>query len=266
MTIRDIVAKHSYQELLNLLHWFHHQGPIPVIIGGWAVYAYNSYLGSVDIDLVGPSTGGLFDATIEAYERERGYQALTTGPLYLGTSFRKPIYDSNEIVGYMEIDACTYENDHPKTFHEDPKKELPYSLCQRSHLTTNIQFNKNCEAKIPNKTLRLLYKLKALRDRQYDLEEKSGILGIERLAWLRSKIIKDGSDLISLIYLNPQTSIIRQEIETKILKEIIEEFRLEFCIESISKLSSMELSCQQYRNINSATVKEWTSKLLNEIK
>jgi hypothetical protein len=165
----------------------------------------------------------------------------------------------------MEIDACTYEND-PKTFHEDPRKELPYSLCQRRHLTTNIQFNKNCEAKIPTKTLLLLYKLKALRDRQYDLEEKRGILGAERLAWLRSKIIKDGSDLISLIDSNPQTSIIQQQIETKILKEIIEEFRLEFCIESISNLPSMQQSCQQYRNINPTTVKEWTSKLLNEIK
>ena len=98
---RDLLARHSYRELLDLLLWFHHQGPIPVLIGGWAVYSYNSYLGSVDIDLVGPSMGGLFDATLEGFERERGYQAVTSGPVYMGTSFRKPTYDVDEIVGYM---------------------------------------------------------------------------------------------------------------------------------------------------------------------
>ena len=31
-------------------------GPIPTIIGGWTVYFYNSYFGSIDIDIVGPAT------------------------------------------------------------------------------------------------------------------------------------------------------------------------------------------------------------------
>ena len=75
MAKRNILANHSFEELKDLLLWFHHRGPIPTIIGGWAVYSYNSYLGSVDIDLVGPSMGGLFDATLEGFERERGYQA-----------------------------------------------------------------------------------------------------------------------------------------------------------------------------------------------
>jgi hypothetical protein len=66
-----LIARRSYQELLDLLLWFHHQGPTPIVIGGWAVYLYNSYTGSVDIDLVGPSMGGLFDATLESFERER---------------------------------------------------------------------------------------------------------------------------------------------------------------------------------------------------
>jgi len=55
---KRILAEHSYRELLSLLDWFYLHGPIPIIIGGWAVFFHNSYLGSADIDLVGPSMGG----------------------------------------------------------------------------------------------------------------------------------------------------------------------------------------------------------------
>jgi len=264
MASLSIIAEHSYNELLDLLLWFHHQGPVPIIIGGWAVYSYNSYLGSVDIDLVGPSTGGLFDATLESFERERGYQAVTSGPLYLGTSFRKPIYESGLLKGYMEIDACTYEND-PRGFHENPRKELPYSLCARKDLVTDIELGQNCEAKIPHKSLLFLYKLKALRDRQHDLEQDRGVLGAERIAWLSSKIIKDGSDLISLLDPNPQSSLVKQRLNPTIVKELIQEFNLQFCLESIPKLPSMALSCAQYRNVKSTTVNHWANELLSQI-
>lgn len=264
MENRNLLAEHSFEEMQDLLLWFHHQGPVPIIIGGWAVYSYNSYLGSVDIDLVGPSMGGLFDATLEGFERERGYQAVTSGPMYLGTSFRKPIYEEDEVVGYMEIDACTYENDL-KSFHEDERKELPYSLCGRPGLVTDVTMGHNCEAKIPSKSLLFLYKLKALRDRSYDVEEGLGVLGAERLAWLRSKIIKDASDLISLLDPNPDTSIITQAIDPNILRELIEEFDLQFCMESIENLPNMELSCIQYRNIDSEVVLGWVSELLEQI-
>ncbi|MCW4051078.1 MAG: hypothetical protein NWE89_15245 [Candidatus Bathyarchaeota archaeon] len=264
MEQRNLLAVHSYKELIDLLLWFHHQGPIPIIIGGWAVYSYNSYLGSVDIDLVGPSMGGLFDATLEGFERERDYQAVISGPFYLGTAFRKPIYDSDEIIGYMEIDACTYEND-PRVFHENSSKELPYSLCDRTGLVIDVTLEKNCEARIPNKSLLFLYKLKELRDRQFDVQDKAGVLGAERLAWLRSKIIKDGSDLISILDPKPDSYLVEQTIDPAIMRELIQEFGLEFCLESISYLPLMETSCVQYRNVNSSKVHQWVSELLSQI-
>jgi hypothetical protein len=257
----EIIAQYSYKELLDLLLWFHYQAPVPIIIGGWAVYFYNSYLGSVDIDLVGPSMGGLFDATLEGFERERGYQAVTSDPLHLGTSFRKPIIDSGELLGYIEIDACTFEND-PRNFHEDPSKELPYSLCRRKDLVLDVSLERNREAKIPTKALLLLYKLKALRDRQFDLQERIGVLSLERQAWLRSKIVKDGSDLISLLDPDPESYFVQQDIDTLILQELILEFKLEFCLESIENLPSMRNSCEQYRNIDPSTVNTWVSELL----
>ena len=48
METRQILAEPSRAQALII--WFHHRGPIPVIIGGWAVYFHNSYLGSYTIN------------------------------------------------------------------------------------------------------------------------------------------------------------------------------------------------------------------------
>jgi hypothetical protein len=258
-----VVARHSYQELLDLLLWFHHQGPTPILIGGWAVYLYNSYTGSVDIDLIGPSMGGLFDATLEGFERERGYQPVTFGPVYLGTSFRKPIIEAGELHGYMEIDACTYEND-VRGFKENPLKELPYELCSREGMTIQVTLARDCEALVPVKPLLFLYKLKALRDRQHDLREQGAVLGYERAAWLRSKIVKDGADLISLLDPGDYPRVVSQRFDAGKLKEIIDEFDLGFVVESIESLPLMQESRQQYRNIDERSVKQWVSRILSK--
>ncbi|MGQ9720962.1 MAG: hypothetical protein ACUVXA_06515 [Candidatus Jordarchaeum sp.] len=61
----EIIVEDSYKELVSLLKWFSFFGPIPTIIGGWAVYFYNSYFGSIDIDIVGESYQGRFMDIIE---------------------------------------------------------------------------------------------------------------------------------------------------------------------------------------------------------
>jgi len=63
-----VTVRESYNELVSFLRYFRHHGTL-VVIGGWAVYFYNPYYGSVDIDVVGPSMNGSFDEIIEAYER-----------------------------------------------------------------------------------------------------------------------------------------------------------------------------------------------------
>lgn len=179
MEERRILAKHSYNELLALLKWFHKRGPIPIIIGGWAVYFYNSYLGSVDIDLVGYSMGGLFDQHLSTFERSQGYEEITTAPLGLGKTRRKTVKVNNATVGHIEIDACTYESDQ-KTFHENPEKTLPYQLCSRPDYTTHLDLGNGLEAYIPRKSLLLLCKIKALRDRTHDLRTKGATLSTRR--------------------------------------------------------------------------------------
>ena len=75
----EVLIEDSYNELVSLLKWFSLFGPIPTIIGGWAVYFYNSYFGSIDIDIVSPSHQGHFTDLIERYERTHGYEFMEKG-------------------------------------------------------------------------------------------------------------------------------------------------------------------------------------------
>ncbi|MDH5266458.1 MAG: hypothetical protein OEW62_02130 [Candidatus Bathyarchaeota archaeon] len=128
MASYEVLAEESYSELLSILEWFSHFSLIPTLIGGWAVFVYNSYFGSVDIDLVGTSMRGSFLDTIERYERSHGYEEVRSAGLGIEVAHRKPIYRENKFFGYVEIDVCTFEAD-VGSFHEDSSKKLPYELC-----------------------------------------------------------------------------------------------------------------------------------------
>lgn len=129
----EILVEDSYNELTSLLKWFSLFGPIPTIIGGWAVYFYNSYFGSIDIDIVGPSHQGRFIDLIERYERTHRYQFITKDELGLEVTSRKPVTQNGKVIGYMEIDACTFEDPKPSSFHENPNRQLPYSLLLKNN-------------------------------------------------------------------------------------------------------------------------------------
>lgn len=195
-----VTVRASYRELLGFLRHFRHFGA-PVIVGGWAVYFYNPYYGSVDIDVVGPSHGGAFDEIIEGYERSHGYEILQRDPLGTEITAMKPIYSKGrkKKIGEMEIDACTYERTGVSQFHEDSTKVLPYSLCDRDACRREVSVAKNAVCYVPSKALLALFKVKARRDRTYDIRTKGATMNPARLAWLRGKVAKDGSDIIALL-------------------------------------------------------------------
>jgi hypothetical protein len=105
------LVRASYEELLSFLRYFRHFGT-PIIIGGWAVYFYNPYYGSVDIDVVGPSLRGTFYETIERYERSHGYVITQNDALGIEVTASKPIFNKGSKkkrrkIGDMQIDAFT---------------------------------------------------------------------------------------------------------------------------------------------------------------
>jgi hypothetical protein len=220
-TKRPALMRASYQELVNFVRYFSHFGT-PVIIGGWAVYFYNPYYGSVDIDVVGHSLNGTFEQIIEGYERSHGYE-ITKQDL-LGTEIvaSKPIRSkAGKKIGDMEIDACTYERAGVSQFHEDGSKSLPYSLCERNGCKREVRIAKGCVCYVPSKSLLTLFKVKARRDRSYDIRTKGATMNPSRLAWLRGKFIKDGSDIIALLDTRQRRNASNDEMDYEQMKALV---------------------------------------------
>jgi hypothetical protein len=99
----------------------------------------------------------------------------------------------------MEIDACSYEQARASAFHEDSLKLLPYSLCDRHANRRLVNLEENCVCYAPSRALLTLFKIKARRDRAFDLHTEGATMNPSRLEWLRAKIVKDGSDIIALL-------------------------------------------------------------------
>jgi hypothetical protein len=218
--------KASYRELISFVRYFRHFG-VPVIVGGWAVFFYNPYYGSVDIDVVGPGLRGAFEEIIEGYERSHGYEIVQQDPLGTEITARKPIYSKvGKRTGDMEIDACTYERTGASEFHEDTSKSLPYSLCERDACRKEAKIVRDTVCYVPCKALLALFKVKARRDRSYDIRTKGATMNPTRLDWLRGKSAKDGSDIIALLDPTDRGSLLKDAMDYPQMHALAAEFGL----------------------------------------
>ena len=66
---------------------------------------------------------------------------------------------------------------------------------------------------VPSKALLALFKVKARRDRLYDIRTKGATMNPARLAWLRGKVAKDGSDIIALLDPKERGVILEDEMD-----------------------------------------------------
>jgi len=260
MASYEVLAEESYKELSSLLEWFSHFSLIPTLIGGWAVFVYNSYFGSVDIDLVGPSMGGRFLDIIERYERLHDYEEVRLIGLGIEAAYRKPITKHGRFFGYVEIDACTFEGG-VGSFHEDPNKKLPYALCGKPQFLRNVNFDEKSVAYMPKKPLLFLYKLKAFRDRNFDLKTRGAIMSVEKREWMRTKVEKDGADLVALLNPEPERYVVKEEFDFNLLKQLIEKHDLHFALESVKNLPRMKNVLERHGRIEQRTVEKWVKTL-----
>lgn len=267
MSNREILAENSYQELIKLGHHFAHFGPIPNIIGGWAVYFYNSYYGSVDIDVVGPTMDGRMMYILTDFQGNHDYEEVYIDEMGFEKSLKKPVYIGARHIGDIEIDACTYEEEY-NVFHEDPDKRLPYALCERPELREKLSLSeedKNNLIFIPNKSLLLLYKIKAFRDRSYDVTTKRALIAADKMTWLEGKIVKDGSDIIALLDPKPSRYEIEKQLDPAILKKIIDEYDLRFILDTLENIHNEKDSLLLYPNAEEKEVNKWATDILKEL-
>ncbi len=156
--------------------------PITVLVGGWAVYTYNPYYGSVDIDLV---TNNRTKSSLQQYLVEsRGYERRrddASGIRYVCKDFTPH--------GVVDIDFGSREG---KNHFEGRSEELPLSLLN-DH--TVFQSLEGMDVPVPTRSFLLIMKMKAAWDRRWRLDNGvSGDTGRER-----GKLEKDYSDILALI-------------------------------------------------------------------
>jgi hypothetical protein len=221
-------------ELRRLTGWFNlNYGTNIIVIGGWAVFSYNPYLGSFDIDCVGPREP--FYAQLDLYMTSHGYELVKRDQIGLTKFFVKRVFEKNSYIGDVHIDACSFDDGN--YFKEDNTKRLPYGLCAKTEYINRREIN-GTFIWVPKKELLFLYKLKALRDRNWVLA--NGQLNPGEKNYLQGKIDKDKMDLLAL--LDPRHG----PLEPVRILDIINEFDLIFAADTIKDLPNEQDTIQKY--------------------
>ncbi len=181
------ITEASYNELIALTTWINKiYGYHPFIIGGWTVYSYAKSLGSRDIDIVFPTKDSV-EKVLMPYYKMRGYkeEGLFSKSYYLEVKTEK-------VIEKIMLDACSL-SDH-NILHENKDIEISWDLTQHYYQEWKLQ--KDVIVQVPQIELLLIYKIKALCDRRYDLQHTS--LSAINKSYINSKIWKDEYDITTL--------------------------------------------------------------------
>ena len=204
--------------------------------------------------------------TIVRYDRTHGYEEVRSSGLGIEVAYRKAIVKQDRVFGYVEVDVCTFEAD-AGSFHEDSDKKLPYALCGSSEFVEKVVFDESgrLAVYVPRKSLLLLYKLKAFRDRTFDLKTRGPVMNIKRREWLQTKMEKDGADLIALLNPKPEKYVIKEEIDFDLLKKVLEKQQLHFGLETIKELPEKKRSVERHPGLEQKTIEKWVKNFLERI-
>jgi len=200
---------------------------------------------------------------IERYERTHGYEFIARNQLGLEVTSRKPVVRSGRVIGYVEIDACTFEDPKPSSFHENPERQLPYSLTAERRYRREVKLSQDAICYIPCKPLLLLYKIKALRDRAYDLKTKGAIIEPAKVEKLRGKITKDRADILSLLDPKPSRYTVKEHLDTETFHNLVKRFKLEFTLETLTELPKYHDAIQLYNpNLKEEQIQKWLKTVM----
>jgi hypothetical protein len=256
MAQADIVRRESLAELRKLGAWFRSRhGLTIVLLGGWAVYSYNPYVGSFDIDCLGPDDP--FTRYLNIYMNENGYVLEPESPFGAASEcWRKPVLVEETEIDSIYIYACDFE--FRNVFKEDPTKEIPYHLCTRKELL-QLRPISGEYFYVPVKELLFLYKTKAARDREY-LVTNTG-MPTEGLERLKGKRDKDYSDLVAL--LDPRTG---EAMNGFVVGDLIREHDISFVVDTIFNIPSHPVT-REYcltRSTNESEIRGWIDKITRD--
>lgn len=229
------VISSSLEELIEIFRWVRdnekdENRPITVLIGGWAVYCYNQWYGSVDIDIV--TNSRTRQGLMWYLRQERGYvlQRDEMAP----TTVVKKVPE-----GTILIDFGSSEDIYK---FEGRDKECPFSLLDGHTKVEDI--SDGCTVIVPEQTLLLLLKLKAAWDRSYRI--RNGISN--DVEWEKGKLRKDRADILALI--DPE--IRGTEIDVSYFGEKLHEYP--FLVEPLRDIPNDKDAIDMYRRMSQKEV------------
>ena len=210
---------------------------VTVLIGGWAVDAYNHWYGSIDIDLVTNHTTK--SSLMWHLLNNRGYEHYRAHGSH---SVAKNTSD-----GPIIIDFVSRETEDP---FEGRNEALNFHILDGNTGIRNIRGV--VPAAVPTRSLLLLSKLKASWDRAYRLRHGTS----EDTEWDRGKLIKDYADILAL--LDPNYG--GEDIDIMFLGEQFARF--DFLKECLKRIPDNLDALGKYRKMDQETARETCEKLL----
>lgn len=176
------IARESLDELKAIFSWISEResmlkDPMTVLVGGWAVYSYNSYWGSIDIDLI---TNSKTKKSLKKYlldKRDYHPDPETTYSVFRDTHHGKVI-----------IDIANRGEDHFEGYQGSLKLEIVDGQ-------TDIRDLEGQKVPVPTRSVLLMMKFKAAWDRDWRLQNARS----DDPNWDGNKLIKDHSDILALI-------------------------------------------------------------------
>ena len=238
------IITESFEELKFILDWVRKRGetaenPVTVLVGGWAVYAYNPWLGSIDIDLVTNRTtkDGLMRDLIAS---ERGYDHYRIPGVH--TVFKPTDYGQSIIIDFGNRDE-RYE-------FEGRDEELNFDSLNGQ---TTIKEIRGLPIPVPARSLLLLFKLKASWDRAYRIEGETS----DDMFREQGKLVKDYADIIALI--DPAHG--GRDIDTGFLGEKLVDFY--FLKECLRRIPENRDAVGMYNGMSQEAVRDNIMRLLS---
>ena len=236
----------SFDELKSIVEWADnretsHHGQNIFLIGGWAVHSFNNYFGSIDIDLY---TNSKTKASLMYYlKKNRGYKPH--GASEINSSVSK-MTGAGEII----IDFLSDESDG--TF--KGRKEI-FGFDKLRERSVVRVVDGDLRMRMPERTLLLIYKLKAFWDRTWTVENEN----VPNANYLRGKIVKDGSDILALI--DPEHG--GMEIDLNYFGSQLK--RLDFLKEQLRMIPESDDTIKKYGRMDARTAKDICDKMLSLI-
>jgi hypothetical protein len=240
-SIPKTIMKASREELIEIFRWVQARekdDPVTVLIGGWAVYSYNPWYGSVDIDLV---TNNKTRQRLMKYLRdERGFvpQRDPMAP----TTVAKNVQEGKILIDFgSREDICNFEG---------RDEQCPFSLLDGR--TKAREIGAGSSVIVPERTLLMIFKLKASWDRSFRIQ--NGISRDEE--WEKGKLCKDRADILAL--LDPATG--GTETDIQYLGEQLHENP--FLAEMLHKIPHDKDAINMYRRMSQKEALEHIERLL----